>query len=252
MNKNSLIRYFHLHKLIGGWSLFLKQEMYDNPELEVLLKDLAYQYIDGKLKLCPRYPQQVFRAFVCTPLEKVKVVLLGQDPYPNQRQADGLAFSSADEAGEVPKSLQNIQKELEHEGYTAKGKVLEKWARQGVLLLNTCLTAEEGSPGIHRGQEGRTRFATSANMEKEYGYGWECFINGALQWLVKYNPKTVFLALGKEAKNMAESVGAKYIINTSHPSPLSAHKGFLGSGCFRSTNEKVLISYGAGPIDWRI
>lgn len=178
----------------------------------------------------------LFAAFgQCSP-SKVRVVLLGQDPYPKVGLAHGLAFSV--NAGiPLPSSLKNIQKEIvsSFPGINMSGNGdLTVWARQGVLLLNTCLSVEIDRPGSHIG-----------NM------GWEGFTDKILSYLNSHSKNLVFLLLGKKAQAKASLVDQKkhFVIQTSHPSGLSCHRGFLGSDCFVQTNV-LLARSGMECIDW--
>jgi uracil-DNA glycosylase len=251
MNKlESLQSYFGITK-VGEWGTFFKQQ-FSEFGLKELLQDLAQHYAVQDFKLCPTYPAHVFRAFREPRLEQTRVIILGQDPYPNARQAEGLSFSSADEKGPLPDSLRNIFKELKDDlGIEAKGHSLLPWARQGVMLLNTCLTSEDGMAGIHRNQEGRMRLALSKEMLREHGYSWEVFTAAALRYAVKHNPNIIFVAWGKDARTLCEQVGVKNLITSSHPSPLSAHRGFFGSRCFSKINT-MLEKQGRQAINWRV
>lgn len=177
-------------------------------------------------------PSQVFRAF-SLPLTEVKVVILGQDPYHTPGVANGLAFSSN---SSIPPSLMNIYKELQLEGFnpisTRKGD-LSHWVSQGVLLLNTVLTVEAHRPNSHKGK------------------GWEIFTDGILHHLTQLNQPMVFLLWGTQAKSKALHLTNKnhLIIKTTHPSPLSANKGWWHNQCFTLTNN-YLISHQLNPIQW--
>jgi uracil-DNA glycosylase len=178
-------------------------------------------------------------ALALTPLPAVKVVILGQDPYHGPGQAHGLAFS-VPRGMRVPPSLANIFKEQEADlglPRPAHGH-LESWARQGVLLLNTVLTVEAGQPGSHQGQ------------------GWEPFTDAAIRAVAERPAPCVYLLWGKHAGAKAPlirdaSIGPHLILEAPHPSPLSAHRGFLGCGHF-STANAFLAKQGSSPIDWRL
>jgi uracil-DNA glycosylase len=183
------------------------------------------------------YPpgSQIFRAFELTPFEAVKVVILGQDPYHGPGQAHGLSFSVAQGVAPPP-SLQNIYKELatdlgiDHPGHGN----LESWARQGVLLLNACLTVEDGRAGSHQGK------------------GWEPFTDAVIAALNREREHLVFILWGRKAQDKGAVIDrARHLVLTSvHPSPLSASGGFFGSRPFSAANE-WLQSHGMTPIDWR-
>ncbi len=186
------------------------------------------------------YPSKdlVFNAFKLTPPDKTKVVILGQDPYHGPNQAMGLAFS-VPSGQKIPPSLRNIFTEL-HDDLKIEIPVsgdLTRWAKQGVLLLNTCLTVRAGSPMSH------------ANT-----LGWESFIYEALSTLNINGSKLVFIAWGSHAFKFIESSVSKsghHIIKSAHPSPLSAYRGFFGSRPFSRTNE-FLVQNGTEPIDWSL
>ncbi|NTZ43850.1 uracil-DNA glycosylase [Altererythrobacter sp. SALINAS58] len=183
------------------------------------------------------------RAFALTPLNEVKVVILGQDPYHGPGQANGLAFSVA-EGAKVPPSLRNIHRELESDlGIVPPSHgMLEGWARSGVLLLNASLSVEEGRAGSHAGR------------------GWEAITDAALSALARRDVPTAFILWGSHAQARAAGVadlrdaiaeGRHCAITSPHPSPLSAYRGFFGSRPFSRTNA-FLESSGRGPVDWRL
>src|SRR5690554_986663 len=169
-----------------------------------------------------------FRAFELTPLEQVKVVILGQDPYHGPGQAHGLCFSVRPGVP-VPPSLVNIYKEIQRDLGLAPPDhgYLMPWARQGVLLLNAVLTVEEGRAGAHQGK------------------GWEGFTDHVVDVLNREREGLVFLLWGSYAQKKGAIVDARRhrVFRTTHPSPLSAHRGFLGSGHFSAAN-RYLISNG--------
>ena len=181
---------------------------------------------------------QRLRALELTPLDQVRVVILGQDPYHGPGQAHGLCFSVPDGV-QVPPSLVNIYKELESDlgvARRASGN-LERWARQGVLLLNTSLTVEAGKAGSHAGK------------------GWEAITDAAVAAVAQRAEPSVFILWGSHARNKAQRVaglgpGTRHLVLTSpHPSPLSAHAGFFGSKPFSQANA-FLEAQGRGAIDW--
>lgn len=184
------------------------------------------------------YPDMyhIFEALELTPYEKVKVVILGQDPYHGPNQAHGLSFS-VQPGVKTPPSLVNIYKELKSDlgiepvehGY------LESWAKQGVLLLNTVLTVRGGQAYSHRGQ------------------GWEQLTDAIIHKLNERQQPIVFILWGKPAQAKAAMIDAhRHIILTApHPSPLSAHRGFFGSKPFSKTND-ALVALGETPINWQL
>lgn len=179
----------------------------------------------------------VYRAFVLTPEDKVKVVIIGQDPYFNPNQANGLAFSVGKGVA-LPPSLVNIFKELSYEYHypiPKKNGDLTPWARQGVLLLNASLTVRKGEANSHS------------------KYGWDKITDMAIQYLDKKDRPIVYLLWGSYAYRKASLIHSRnaYIIHTAHPSPLSANKGFFCSDCFMRCNE-YLVSKQLDPIDFQI
>ena len=184
------------------------------------------------------YPpaSDLFSAFHMTPMEEVKAVILGQDPYHEEGQAHGLCFSVRPGI-ETPPSLKNIYRELETDVgcYIPNNGYLEKWARQGVLLLNTVLTVR----------------AHQANSHKNIG--WEQFTDAALSALDKEDRPMVFLLWGShaQAKKAILSNPAHLVLTAPHPSPLSTHRGFFGCRHFSQTNE-YLEQHHLTPIDWQI
>jgi len=178
-----------------------------------------------------------FEALNSTPLDKVKVVILGQDPYPTKGHAHGLCFSVLPEISPLPKSLVNIYKELDmdcgidnfHTGY------LLPWAEQGVLLLNAVLTVEEGNSNAHKGR------------------GWEQFTDKVIEVVNRDTTGVVFLLWGAQAQKKAKTIDRSkhHILTAPHPSPLSAYRGFWGSRPFSQINA-YLIQQGREGIDWRV
>jgi len=182
----------------------------------------------------------VFHAFQKTPFDRVKVVIMGQDPYHGEGQAHGLSFS-VPKGVRLPPSLQNIFKELHADlGIEMPSHgCLEKWAEQGVLLLNATLTVQESSPLSHHKR------------------GWEQFTNEAIRALALRQDPVVFLLWGRNAIDKCNHVAElkahpqHRILTAPHPSPFSAHSGFFGCRHFSKTNE-ILQSLGKKPIDWRL
>lgn len=181
-------------------------------------------------------PQHIFRAFELTPPEKVKVVLIGQDPYHGPGQAHGLAFSVLGDQA-LPPSLRNIFLELKNDlgiEPSLRGD-LTHWAKQGVLLLNSVLTVEDGRPGSHAGR------------------GWETFTDAIVARLALLKQDLVFVLWGKYAEQKANRLDLEkhLVLRSAHPSPLSAYRGFFGSHPFSKINQH-LDSHGLGRIDWRL
>jgi uracil-DNA glycosylase len=179
---------------------------------------------------------EIFSAFYLTPLDEVKIVLIGQDPYHGPGQAHGLAFS-VKPGVTIPPSLRNIHKELTQDLNLEKVKhgCLESWAKKGVLMMNTVLTVEQSKPGSHQGK------------------GWEIFTDKVVDTLNNERENLVFLLWGSHAKKKAVNVDRKkhLVLECSHPSPFSANKSFLGSKHFSKSNE-YLQKFGIKPIDWRL
>lgn len=175
----------------------------------------------------------IFQAFNLTPFDKIRVVILGQDPYHNPGQANGLAFSVPSNISPPP-SLKNIFKELENDlGLKRENSDLSDWARQGVLLLNSSLTVLAHRANSH------------ANI------GWEELTNQVIKLISNEHQRVVFILWGNFAKSKIKFIDTKkhFVLTSSHPSPLSAHQGFLGSKPFSKTNNK-LLEWGAKPISW--
>lgn len=179
---------------------------------------------------------EIFAAFDATPFDAVKVVVLGQDPYHGEGQAHGLCFS-VQPGVPVPPSLQNIYKEVRRDlGIAAPAHgYLMPWARRGVLLLNAVLTVEAGRPGSHQGK------------------GWEGFTDHVVDVLNREREGLVFLLWGSYAQAKGRVIDPRRhrVLRTTHPSPLSAHRGFLGCGHFSAAND-YLVRQGAGAIDWSL
>lgn len=179
---------------------------------------------------------RIFAAFNATPFEQVRVVILGQDPYHGPDQAHGLSFS-VPEGVPPPPSLANIFVELQRDLGIPRSRHgdLSSWARQGVLLLNATLTVRASTAGSHQGK------------------GWERFTDAAIRGLSERHQGLIFLLWGRFAQQKASLIDADrhYILQAPHPSPLSAHKGFIGCGHFSRVNE-LLIAQGKPPIDWAL
>lgn len=178
----------------------------------------------------------IFNAFHLTPLHEVKVVILGQDPYHNDGQAHGLCFSVKPDV-DIPPSLVNIYQELHDDlgCYIPNNGYLTKWAKQGVLMLNTVLTVRAHQANSHRGR------------------GWEEFTDAAIRILDEQDRPIVFILWGSPAQKKAMMLhNPKHLIlKAPHPSPLSAYRGFFGSRPFSQTND-FLVKNGLTPIDWQI
>ncbi len=216
-----------------SWRQVLSQE-FDSQYFQELKAFLLAEKSAGKVIYPPG--NQIFNAFNHTPFNKVKVVIIGQDPYHGQGQANGLCFSVS-RGIKPPPSLMNIFKELESDmgiPFPANGD-LSKWADQGVLLLNATLTVVSGQAGSHQGR------------------GWEFFTNSVIRKLSQQSTGLVFLLWGKfaQAKEDLIDTGKHFVLKAPHPSPFSAHTGFLGCKHFSKTNE-ILISTNKEPIDWRL
>jgi len=224
-------------KLHPSWLAPLQAE-FDSPYMDVLRDFLKAEKAAGK----PIFPKgsEWFRALDLTPLENVRVVILGQDPYHGAGQAHGLCFS-VQHGVRTPPSLVNIYKEMESDlGIPpARHGFLEHWAEQGVLLLNSVLTVQMGMAGSHQGR------------------GWERFTDAVIR-LVNAKPEpVVFMLWGSHAQKKAAFVdsvdrgGRHLVLKAPHPSPLSAYSGFFGSKHFSKANA-FLTEHGLKPIDWRL
>ncbi len=184
------------------------------------------------------YPkrEQIYSAFQLTPLSKVKVVILGQDPYHGHNQAHGLAFS-VKPGVKKPPSLRNIYKEIENDLHISMSEsgTLTKWAEQGVFLLNTVLTVRESEPGSHNGK------------------GWEIFTDNVITSLNDSEQPIVFMLWGKQAQGKEKYITNPdhLVLKAAHPSPLSAHRGFFGCRHFSKANH-FLRSHNIDTIDWQI
>ena len=220
--------------LDSSWLAHLGDE-FEKPYMQELRAFLASQMAEGRQILPP--PKQWFHALNSTPLEQVKVVILGQDPYPTVGHAHGLCFSVLPEVTPLPKSLLNINKELlsdigvdnSHTGY------LQPWAEQGVLLLNAVLTVEAGKTNAHQGK------------------GWERFTDRVIEVINEACEHVVFILWGAYAQKKGHHIDTTrhLILKSPHPSPLSAYRGFFGSRPFSQTNA-YLETHGKGVIDWAV
>ncbi|MGB4589232.1 MAG: uracil-DNA glycosylase [Clostridiaceae bacterium] len=215
----------------NSWDEILKEE-FEKDYFTKLQEFVAEEYQTKVI-----YPEfdHIFSAFKETPYEKVKVVILGQDPYHEKGQAHGLAFSVM-EGTKLPPSLKNIFKEMKDDlniKFPSSGCLLP-WAKQGVLLLNTVLTVREGKANSHKGK------------------GWERFTDHVIEKLSERKEPVVFILWGNSAISKAKLIKSHHeIISSVHPSPLSANRGFFGSKPFSRTNA-ILRSLGQEDIDWEI
>lgn len=224
----------HTTTLEPSWQKALSEE-FDKPYMKELKVFLEEQTAEQK-EILPETPFW-FNALNSTPFDQVKVVILGQDPYPTAGHAHGLAFSVMPEVKPLPKSLQNINRELyddlgidnSHTGY------LQPWAKQGVLLLNDVLTVEAGKSNAHKGK------------------GWEMFTRSVIEMINEKCEHVVFILWGNYAQKKGASIEQErhFVIKSPHPSPLSAYRGFYGSKPFSRTND-YLRSHGISEIDWQI
>lgn len=208
------------------------------PEFSKEYYKKLFQFVVNEYKTQVIFPpsDEIFSAFELTPLSEVKVVIIGQDPYHNVGQAHGLCFSVKPDV-EIPPSLVNIYKELQDDlgCYIPNNGYLVKWAKQGVLMLNTVLTVRAHQANSHRGM------------------GWEEFTDAAIEVLNKQDRPIVFILWGAPAAKKASMLNnpKHLIIKAPHPSPLSAYRGFFGSKPFSQTNA-FLEKHGIKPIDWQI
>ena len=212
-----------------SWKPFLESE-FTKPYFKELCDFLHTEYEQKTI-----YPKKelVFSAFA-TNLDDVKVVILGQDPYHTPGDAEGLAFS-VPSSQPIPPSLINIYKEIDGDigHHINKTGSLRNWQKQGVLLLNTVLTVEAHKAGSHRGK------------------GWEIFTTEVIKYLNDTRPHLVFLLWGRDARNKKSLIDTSkhLVLESPHPSPLSAHTGFFGNHHFSKTNE-FLATHGMSTIEW--
>ena len=216
----------------NDWQDALREE-FRKPYYAKLYKTIKEEY-SSRVIFPPS--EDIFNAFHYTPLHEVKVVILGQDPYHNVGQAHGLCFSVKPDV-EIPPSLVNIYQELHDDlgCYIPNNGYLVKWAKQGVLMLNTVLTVRAHQANSHR------------------GIGWEEFTDAAIRALNEQNRPIVFILWGRPAQMKKSMLGNPnhLILEAPHPSPLSAYRGFFGSRPFSKTNN-FLKEHGIKPIDWQI
>ena len=213
------------------WNEILSEEMKKDYYQELLA------FVQKRREEVSVFPEEknVFRALELTPFESVKVVILGQDPYHGFGQAHGLSFS-VQKGIPLPPSLRNIYKELQEDlgGELPTEGDLSHWAKQGVLLLNTVLTVEEGNANSHKGM------------------GWERLTNRLIESLNELNHPVIFILWGKPAQDKEKLITnpSHVILKSPHPSPLSAYRGFFGSKPFSKVND-ILIQQGQTPIYWK-
>lgn len=209
-----------------------------SPEFHKPYYKELYQFVLQEYNTTQVFPpsEDIFNAFHLAPLSEVKVVIIGQDPYHNVGQAHGLCFSVKPDV-DVPPSLVNIYKELHDDlgCYVPDNGYLVKWAKQGVLLLNTVLTVRAHMANSHRGK------------------GWEEFTDAAIRALNKQDRPIVFILWGRPAQMKEKMLNnpKHLILKAPHPSPLSAYNGFFGSRPFSQTN-RFLEEHGVASIDWQI
>jgi uracil-DNA glycosylase len=210
------------------WKPFFEAQRH---ELERIGNFLERESANGKVQFPHR--EFVLRAFEMS-VEDVRVLILGQDPYPTPGHAIGYAFATLPNVRPLPASLRNIFKEVATDigSITQVDATLKSWRNQGVLLLNRVLTVEERAPGAHRKQ------------------GWEEFSQSAIEFLISQNHHFVALLWGKDAQSLADLFDPARVLLASHPSPLSAYRGFIGSHTFSKCNE-LLKQNGFAPVDWR-
>jgi uracil-DNA glycosylase len=220
-------------KLENSWKEKLQSE-FDLIYMQNLKKFLKAR-LQEKAEIFPK-GDHYFAAMNATKFDQVKVVILGQDPYHGPGQAHGLSFS-VPEGVDIPPSLQNIFKELKEDLNLPipRSGYLQKWAEQGVLLLNSVLTVESGKPGSHQGQ------------------GWETFTDKIVSLLNEERQNLVFVLWGAYAQKKGAIINSEkhLVLKSAHPSPLSSYRGFFGSRPFSKINE-YLVSTQQSPIDWSL
>ena len=217
--------------MMATWNEILAEEMKKDYYQEL------QTFVQKRRQEVRVFPEEnnVFNALELTPFESVKVVILGQDPYHGFGQAHGLSFS-VQKGTPLPPSLKNIYKELQEDigGELPTEGDLSHWAKQGVLLLNTVLTVEEGNANSHKGM------------------GWERLTNRLIESLNELNHPVIFILWGKPAQDKEKLITNPnhVILKAPHPSPLSAYRGFFGSKPFSRVND-ILIQHGQTPIRWK-
>ena len=220
-------------KIEPSWKKALDPE-FSKPYFGTLIRFIKEEKAEGKTIYPPG--SQIFNAYDTTPIDQVKVVILGQDPYHNPGQAMGLSFS-VPRGVTVPPSLRNIYKEI-HDSLglpVPDHGDLTKWAEQGVFLLNAMLTVERNKPGSHKRS------------------GWQYFTDASIKAISEQTEHTVFMLWGAFARKKAELIdNTKHLVlESAHPSPFSADKGFFGNNHFKKAND-YLKQHGKEPIDWSL
>ena len=217
-------------KIEPTWKAVLTPE-FEKPYFKTLTDFVRDEYSSGT---CYPPAAQIFNAFDLCPFDKVKVVIIGQDPYHEPGQAQGLCFSVNDGI-KIPPSLVNIYREIKDDlGINPpESGNLQRWAEQGVLLLNATLTVRIHQAGSHQRR------------------GWETFTDAVIKTIAEQRDNVVFILWGSYAQSKAQMIDAKkhLILKSVHPSPLSAHRGFFGNHHFSLTND-YLIKKGMTPINW--
>jgi uracil-DNA glycosylase len=229
----SKVKPIDLIDLPNSWKTAVGDE-FTKPYMENIKAFLVAERRNGKQIFPPS--KELFHAFQATPLEAVKVVIIGQDPYHGEGQAHGLCFSVRPGV-KVPPSLANIYREMNEDLVITQPRhgYLESWAHQGVLLLNAVLSVEMGKPGSHQ------------------HLGWQNLTSQAIQAVNDRRKNVVFLLWGSYAQKQGATIDRRrhLVLDAPHPSPLSAHRGFFGCRHFSKANE-YLISTGQEPIDWQL
>jgi len=219
-------------KIEDSWKEVLKEE-FEKPYFKKLADFIKKEY---KENLCLPKGNEIFNAFNYTPFHEVKVVIIGQDPYPTPGHPHGLCFSVQKEVKTFPPSLLNIFREIQDDigkPFPDNGN-LERWAKQGVLLLNAVLTVQAGHSRSHQGK------------------GWEKFTNAVIEKISDEKENVIFLLWGGDAKKKAALINPEkhHVLTSGHPSPLSANRGYwFGNKHFSKTN-KILQSLGLKEIEW--
>lgn len=220
-------------KIEASWAKQLENE-FSKPYFEALIDFVKSEYEKNSGGVFPKR-SEIFRAFDSCSFENVKVVILGQDPYPTRGHAHGLCFSVEADVHPLPKSLNNIYNEIETDigrPFHEHGD-LNRWAEQGVLLLNSVLTVREGEADSHKNK------------------GWELFTDAVINCLNDNKQGIVYLLWGAKAMKKAENVSRdkNLILTAPHPSPLSSYRGFFGCKHFSKTND-YLVRQGESAIEW--
>ena len=217
----------------SGWRSLLKEET-EKPYYRMLNAFLEQELVDGQTILPAR--KNIFNALAATPYDQVRVLLVGQDPYPTPGHAHGLCFSVKPTVRPLPFSLRNIYRELREDlrCQIPNNGYLEPWARQGILMLNTVLTVRAHQANSHHGR------------------GWERFTDRIIELVTQKQTRVVFLLWGREAQKKQKLIVQSHhaVVACAHPSPLSARK-FFGCRCFSHIN-RHLADAGLAPIDWQI